>query len=242
MTQAFPLIEISGAPRERGRQYGRQAAERIVKGVSYYSAQIQKLGLDQPKLAAVIRDYLPVMEGFDAAHVEEMRGIAEGAGIPFEDVVLFNARSEVLKRAASPAPCGWRSPSGQKTGVTLPVLHELGYEYDSSAQDDDKPYVMGQGDGPTLVELPVFDYLNDSNFFAQRHSDARVAALMFLRLKKQRLLWGAVVHCGDDQRNWKGFHQLLSSLKPSVLNLLLGKFLSSTRSVSSLSCFISSLS
>lgn len=103
MSLAFPLIDISGPPRERGRQYGRLAAERISKGVSHYAAQIVKLGLDQPKLAAIIRDYLPIMENFDAAHVEEMRGIAEGAGIPFEDVVLLNARSEILKLAASPA-------------------------------------------------------------------------------------------------------------------------------------------
>ena len=55
MSLAFPLIDISGPPRERGRQYGRLAAERIFKGVSHYAAQIVKLGLlNQPKLAAII--------------------------------------------------------------------------------------------------------------------------------------------------------------------------------------------
>jgi len=103
MTAAFPLIEVAGPPEARGRQYGRQAAERIHKGIGHYTAQLQALGLDRASLAAVVRDYLPVMEKFDAAHVAEMRGIAAGADVPFDDVVLLNARTEILKLAASPA-------------------------------------------------------------------------------------------------------------------------------------------
>jgi isopenicillin-N N-acyltransferase-like protein len=98
----FPLIEVSGSPQERGTQYGRKAAERIHKGISHYTEQLAKLSLDRGKLNALIKDYLPVMENFDAAHVAEMRGIAAGAEVSFEDVVLLNARTELLKLAASP--------------------------------------------------------------------------------------------------------------------------------------------
>jgi isopenicillin-N N-acyltransferase like protein len=48
MVEPFPLIEISGPPRERGRQYGQQAAERIRKGTSHYFAQLKGLSLDSP--------------------------------------------------------------------------------------------------------------------------------------------------------------------------------------------------
>lgn len=99
---AFPLIEISGSPEARGRQYGQKAADRINKGVSHYTEQLGKLSLDTSKLSALINDYLPVMESFDPAHVAEMRGIAVGAEIPFENVVLLNARTELLKLASSP--------------------------------------------------------------------------------------------------------------------------------------------
>lgn len=99
---AFPLIEISGPPEARGKQYGQKAGDRIHKGVGHYTEQLRKLSLDRSKLCALINDYLPVMEGFDAAHVAEMRGIAAGAEIPFEDVVLLNARTELLKLASSP--------------------------------------------------------------------------------------------------------------------------------------------
>src|SRR6185369_15402422 len=98
----FPLVEISGSPQERGRQYGQKAADRIHKGANHYTEQLRKLSLDKSRLNALIHDYLPVMEGFDPAHVAEMRGIAAGAEISFQDVVLLNARTELLKLASSP--------------------------------------------------------------------------------------------------------------------------------------------
>src|SRR5262245_28704382 len=102
MVEPFPLIEISGPPRERGRQYGRQAAHRIVKGTSHYLAQLQGLSLDSAGVSALVRDYLPIVEAFEPAYVEEMRGIAEGANVPFEDIMLLNARTEILKLAQRP--------------------------------------------------------------------------------------------------------------------------------------------
>ncbi len=98
----FPLIEVSGPPDTRGRQYGRQARDRIDKGIGHYGEQLARLELSRDRLNALIGAYLPVMERFDAAHVAEMRGIAEGADVPFEDVVLLNARTELLKLAADP--------------------------------------------------------------------------------------------------------------------------------------------
>src|SRR5882724_11903233 len=102
MVEPFPLIEISGPPRERGRQYGQQAAERIRKGTTHYFAQLKELSLDSAGVAALVRDYLPVIEAFEPSYIEEMYGIAEGAGVPLADIVLLNARTEILKLAARP--------------------------------------------------------------------------------------------------------------------------------------------
>jgi len=71
MIEPFPLIEISGPPRERGRQYGRQAAERIVKGRAYYGAQLDRLKLDGAAVAGLVRDYLPLIEQLEPAYVGE---------------------------------------------------------------------------------------------------------------------------------------------------------------------------
>ena len=93
----FPLIEVSGPPRERGRQYGEQAAARIALGVEHYTAQLARSSCDWPTIRRLVHDYLPRIAAFEPTYVEEMRGIAEGAGLDFEAVVMLNARTEILK-------------------------------------------------------------------------------------------------------------------------------------------------
>jgi len=73
--------------------------DRIRKGASHYFAQLKELSLDASGVAELVRDYLPVIEAFEPTYIEEMHGIAEGAGVPFEDIVLLNARTEILKLA-----------------------------------------------------------------------------------------------------------------------------------------------
>jgi isopenicillin-N N-acyltransferase like protein len=96
MAQPCRLIELTGTPHERGIQYGQQAMAEITRCVDHYGAQAASLGVDQRHLARMVRDYLPVLEGFDPRQVEEMRGIATGAGVSFEQIVLVNSRTELL--------------------------------------------------------------------------------------------------------------------------------------------------
>eukprot|EP01037_Dinobryon_pediforme_P005551 gene5551-5606_t len=103
MADAFPLIEVSGSPHERGRQYGQQTEARIRKGMAHYGAQLAKLNLDHAGIAQLVKAYVPIIDGFDDTYVEEMRGIALGANVSFEDIVLLNARTEILKLAEKPA-------------------------------------------------------------------------------------------------------------------------------------------
>ena len=102
MTEAFPLIEVSGPPRERGRQYGRQAADRIALGIRHYTVQLERAGFDASAIRDLVAEFAPRMDAFEPAYVEEMRGIAEGAGVDFEAVALLNARTEILKLGRQP--------------------------------------------------------------------------------------------------------------------------------------------
>ncbi len=99
MIEPCPLIELSGAPYERGRDYGRKAQARIAKGIAHYAAQLKSLSIGPAEIKGLVNDYLPVIEGFDADFVVEMRGIAEGANVSFEEIALLNARTEILKMA-----------------------------------------------------------------------------------------------------------------------------------------------
>ena len=74
----FPLIDMSGPPRERGRQYGSQAAGRVGRSVEYYVAQLAASGVTWPRAKALATDYIPLIERFSPAYLDEMRGIAEG--------------------------------------------------------------------------------------------------------------------------------------------------------------------
>ena len=103
MAQPCRLIDLAGAPHDRGVQYGRQAAPEIARSVGHYGAQAAALGLDHPRLAQIVREYLPVLESFDHRQIEEMRGIAAGAEVSFEQIVLVNARTELLQFARHPA-------------------------------------------------------------------------------------------------------------------------------------------
>ena len=100
MVEPFPLIEISGPPHERGKQYGRQAADRIRKGTSHYFSQLKELSLDAAGVAGLVRDYLPVIEAFEPTYIEEMHGIAEGAGLngAVERIIQKSDRGEMLRQ------------------------------------------------------------------------------------------------------------------------------------------------
>jgi isopenicillin-N N-acyltransferase-like protein len=95
------LIEIAGSPYDRGCQYGAAAGREIAVGIRHYAAQVAELGLAGPSLNAVIDGYKPIMEDFSPTLIEEMRGIARGAEVDFRDIVLLNARTEILKIAAN---------------------------------------------------------------------------------------------------------------------------------------------
>ncbi len=81
---------------------------------------------------------------------------------------------EALKKVTGQAPLGWRAPFGALSAETLKLLAGMGYLYDSSFQDDDLPYVLDLKAGAPLVELPTSQALDDSSYYAPRHSHIRV--------------------------------------------------------------------
>jgi peptidoglycan/xylan/chitin deacetylase (PgdA/CDA1 family) len=64
-----------------------------------------------------------------------------------------------------PRPLGYRAPAWELTPLTLDLLHEHGFRWDSSLMGDDRPHIVPAGTG-TIVELPVHWSLDDAPFFA----------------------------------------------------------------------------
>jgi isopenicillin-N N-acyltransferase-like protein len=176
MVEPFPLIEISGPPRERGRQYGQKAAGRIKKGTTHYFAQLKELSLDAKGVAELVRDYLPVIEEFEPSYIEEMRGIAEGADVPFEDVVLLNARTEILKlanpkiRARLKAP---DEPDGCTGVVVMPqasangrLIHAQNWDWKRECAETAVVLKVRRDDGPDLMTFTEAGALGRCGFNA----------------------------------------------------------------------------
>ena len=176
MVEPFPLIEISGPPQERGRQYGAQTADRIRKGVSHYLAQLKELSLDADGVAALVRDYLPVIEAFEPAYIEEMRGIAEGASVPFEDVVLLNARTEILKLAKPEVRARLKTPDepdGCTGVVVLPrasgaerLIHAQNWDWKRECAETAVVLKVRREDGPDLMTFTEAGALGRCGFNA----------------------------------------------------------------------------
>jgi isopenicillin-N N-acyltransferase-like protein len=106
---AFPHIRVGGGPRERGIAYGEQARDRVRRSVEAYREAFQaEAGWDWATVTEHARAYEPAIERFEPRYMEEIRGIAEGAGLGAADVLAINVRTEVMfaakaRQAASPS-------------------------------------------------------------------------------------------------------------------------------------------
>lgn len=95
--RVLPVVEISGTPAERGRQYGEAARGRIHAAMAYYEAAFgASAGLTWPQVTARAARWLEPVREYAPHLAEEMAGIAEGAGLGLLDVLALNARGEVL--------------------------------------------------------------------------------------------------------------------------------------------------
>ena len=93
----YQLIEIKGTAFERGKRYGSSASGAIKRNIDFYSSAFEKsANIDWPQAQKLAMKFLPVIEKYCPSYVEEMKGIAEGSGRSFEDILTLNCRSEVL--------------------------------------------------------------------------------------------------------------------------------------------------
>ena len=70
-----------------------------------------------------------------------------------------------LERITGRRPEGFRAPWWELTNSTPALLAELGFSWDSSMMDDDRPYLLDSGRG-ILVEMPVHWMLDDWEQYA----------------------------------------------------------------------------
>lgn len=99
MIEPIPFVDVTGTPYERGRQHGAAVPSRVKRSIELYGGQLGDLGYGTAAKTALIGEFAKEIEAFGAHYIEEMRGIADGAGVSLEDVIMINARTEVIAKA-----------------------------------------------------------------------------------------------------------------------------------------------
>jgi isopenicillin-N N-acyltransferase like protein len=158
--QPFPFVSVSGKPYERGLQYGRAAAARVRLSASRYGQTLRQLGYADASQTALIRSLEQAIGAFHPAYLEEMRGISEGADVPYEDIIMINARTEVLAkaRAEKAMPADAEAEDGCTGVLVLPsrsasgqLIHAQNWDWKADCVDTGIVLRVRNEDGPDFL-------------------------------------------------------------------------------------------
>ena len=104
-----PLVEVQGTHREMGCQIGEARREQVQNSIENAHLLIEQSysTLELTWGGAIIQSkkYLPFAEERYPQYVDEMRGVAEGANVSFEDVMALNAMEAVTMDALHLTRC-----------------------------------------------------------------------------------------------------------------------------------------
>lgn len=162
MVEPFPFVDVSGSPYERGRQHGAAVQGRVKRSIELYGGQLTELGYDAAGKTRLIDAFAREVEAFGAHYVEEMRGIADGAGVTLEDIVMINARTEVVAKArlekAKPVEAGEELDDGCTGAVILPersatgeLIHGQNWDWKAECAETAIVLRVRRDDGPDFL-------------------------------------------------------------------------------------------
>jgi isopenicillin-N N-acyltransferase-like protein len=141
---------------------GEAARDRIAIGLGHYEEQLAKSRLSRADIRALTENFLPKIDVFDASYVAEMSGIAEGANRPLEDIVLLNARTEILKLGPKQAQARGdileEDPDGCTGVVAMPgvtddgkLIHAQNWDWKVECAETAVVLKIRQDDGPDIL-------------------------------------------------------------------------------------------
>jgi isopenicillin-N N-acyltransferase-like protein len=158
MATEFPYFRIeSDDAFERGKQLGEQSASYVQGSIDVYRETFAHYtGLQWDEVRKLAAEFHAPIAAYDAEIVREIEGIADGAGVPTEDVLAINVRTEVMFGLASDkaplAECTtfFVGPGGTGDGHVL-----IGQNWDWRTRCEETTILVEvhQGDRPAFVML-----------------------------------------------------------------------------------------
>ena len=95
MTDTYPLIRVSGAPYEMGVQHGEQARDRVRNFVEMILSDVVKDGVTREDVMGRTAAFRPLFDASVPDLMDEVRGLADGAGLTNEEALLLQIRGEI---------------------------------------------------------------------------------------------------------------------------------------------------
>lgn len=137
----FPELSVFGEPFARGRIYGAAAAPRVRHSIASYARLFAvRRGLDWAASQAEAMRFAPLLHEIVPDLLDELRGIADGAGRTLPELVALNVRTELL--------------AGVGTGVRHPDAR-------AALARNRAAGVPEHADDDTFASLPTNDLVDD---------------------------------------------------------------------------------
>jgi predicted choloylglycine hydrolase len=107
IVRTFKIVDLSGTPYQRGLQHGKLLHDSIHKAVAVWKENLQGTFHTDPDLFikkfAMATNYVSSIEKWTPDLLQEVHGIAEGAGIDFQTMLVFQLPDEYWVNGSSVA-------------------------------------------------------------------------------------------------------------------------------------------
>ncbi len=186
MNRQLPLIHIYGSHYQMGCQIGEACREQIRHDIesahTLISDAYDQLQLTWEGAQIQARKYIPFAQERYPRYVQELEGIAAGAGVSFDDVAVVNAMEAVTSDALHLTKCTSMavSPERSASGQVLVAHNEDWLPEDEpdvfmvEARPDDEPPFLAMTYGGLLPNIGVNAYGIAQCCDSVRPADSRI--------------------------------------------------------------------
>ena len=102
----IPVVISRGAPYEIGYSHGKSHPDRVRKSYEYnLKSCLERGDVTKEELVRIAMGFVKPVERYNPDYIEEVQGIADGAGMKFEELMVLNSRTELQK-------LGWNKLDG----------------------------------------------------------------------------------------------------------------------------------
>lgn len=170
----FPVLNAAGSPKALGLQHGRAFAVQINRSLDFYLRWLSRDGrFSSSELLDVAVPFGEVLAAGHSDLLEEIEGIAAGSGHTVEEILLLNARTDMLimldhaaRTAGSAAVPGCTAVALRHRKSSDQSALALGQTWDWHVDQADVPVILRlrPNRGPALITLTEAGMLGKIGF------------------------------------------------------------------------------